>query len=311
MSTITNTGYAEAQKLATAEARYLPFEIFLPFWMTKQKILIVSESEYWYLLFYLAKRKGMHTVLVNARISDMHYPRYRRLKWFYRKIFQQIDQVFAQTPKDKERLEALGAKQVIVTGNSKLANIPTATKALKKPQGRMIVAASTHRSEEALIMKAWRREMGRLVIVPRHPERFDEVDELIRECISDTSLSYHRYSEQADLDGDIVLVDKMGELINIYAISDVVVLGGSFISGVGGHNPIEVASFDNVLITGEYIYNEIGMYENIEHYHIVKEEDLPVLLADLEGLAPCRIIQQGDIEPIISYIERAIAEEET
>jgi len=310
MTAITNTGFAEAKRLASGEARYLPFEIFLPWWMKRQKILVVTESEYWYLLFYLAKRKRMKTVLVNARISDMHWERYQRFRWFYAKVLGQIDQIFAQTTRDKERLEILGAKRVTVTGNSKLANLPKTTKALQKPEGRMIVAASTHRSEELLVLDAWERAMGRLVIVPRHPERFDEVDMLIREWISDRAISYHRYTEKSTFDADIVLIDKMGELVNIYAIADVVILGGSFVTYVGGHNPVEVASFKNILITGEFVYNERAIYESLEHYHIIKERALAGLLQQLDTLKPCRIKQSGDIEPIIAYIKKETEGEE-
>ncbi len=306
MSTITNTGFNEAQRLSRGEVRYLPFDIFLPFWITAQKLLIVTESEYWYLLFLFAKKRGAKTMLINARISDSHYARYRKLRWFYKRVFAQIDIVFAQSNKDKERLEVLGAKNIQVTGNTKLVNIPKVTHTLSKPSGRVIVAASTHETEEALIFKAWKREQGRLVIVPRHPERFDAVDALIRAYIEETDLSYHRYSERETLDADIVLVDRMGELINIYAISDVVILGGGFVDGVGGHNPIEPAYFNTILITGEWIYNEISIYASLEHYSIVNNEALPGILEVLDTLEACRIVQSGTVEPIIAYINQEV-----
>ncbi len=306
MSVITNTGYKEAEKIAPGNARYLPYEIFLPFWITPQKLLVVTESEYWYLLFYIARKRGAKTMLVNARISDKHYDRYRRFSWFYCKVFAQIDIIFAQSIKDKERLEHLGARNIHITGNTKLTNIPKVTHAIFKPEGKLIVAASTHDTEEALILSSWKREQGRLVIVPRHPERFDAVDRLIQTYIGDTSLSYHRYSAKENLNADIVLVDKMGELVNIYAISDVVILGGGFVPGVGGHNPVEPAYFDNILITGELIYNEISLYGSLEHYTVIQNEALPQTLAQLDSLEACRITQPGNIEPIMAYINQEV-----
>ncbi len=306
MSVVTNTAFAEAKKMANAEVRYLPFEIFLPFWTTKQKILIVTEAEYWYLLFLIAKTKGVPTMLMNARISDKHYEGYKRYRWFYKKILDNIDMIFAQSQKDKKRLEELGAKNVQVTGNSKLVNLPKVTKRLIKPEGHMIVGSSTHAPEEKLILDAWSREQGRLIMVPRHPERFDEVDQLIQRRIEKSTLSYHRYSQNQSLDADIVLVDSMGELINIYAISDVVILGGGFVYGSGGHNPIEPAYFNNILITGELIYNQTSLYDCLEHYLVIKNEVLAQTLNELDQMQPCRITQPGTIAPIMRYINHKV-----
>ena len=306
MSTITCTGFAEACSIARGEVRFLPFEIFLPWWITPQKLLVVTESEYWYLLFHIARKKGAKTILVNARISDHRYDRYRRFHWFYKRVFGEIDRVFAQSEKDKKRLEALGAKQVEVTGNTKLANTPMVTHALNKPSGRVITAASTHETEEKLILNTWSRIQGRLVIVPRHPERFERVDQLIRKHIENTSLSYHRYSEHKNLDADLVLVDCMGELINIYAVSDVVILGGGFVQGIGGHNPVEPAYFNTVLITGQWIHDQVSVYDALIDYTVADKESLPVLLKNLDTLPRCRIVQQGDIEPILRYIAEEV-----
>ena len=170
----------------------------------------------------------------------------------------------------------------------------------------MIVASSTHAPEERLVLDAWQREQGRLVMVPRHPERFDEVDQLIRQRIKGATLSYHRYSQQAHFDADIVLVDRMGELINIYAISDVVILGGGFVYGSGGHNPIEAAYFNNILITGELIYNQTSLYDCLEHYRVIKNEELAQTLTELDQMQACRITQNGTIEPIMAYINHIV-----
>lgn len=303
MSVSTNTGYDKAKSINCGEVRYLPFEIFLPFWITKQEMLIVTESEYWYLLYLVAKARGAKTVLVNARISDKNFKDYKKYLWFYKNIFKNIDTIFVQSRKDRDRFEALGVSGAMVTGNSKLLNISKVTKDLEKPSDKMIVAASTHEKEESLVLKSWTREQGRLVIVPRHPERFDEVDAIIKSHTKELNLSYHRYSKCNKLDSDIVLVDAMGELINIYAISDIVILGGGFFEdGAGGHNPIEVAHFDNILICGKYIYGNDFLYDSVENCYMIESCQLPKVLNSLETLKESKIKQAGNIEPIIEYI---------
>jgi len=122
MSTTTNTGFKAITEY-TEQSRYLPFETLLFAWLKPQKALVVMEAEFWYLLFVLAQKRGAKTLLINARMSDRSFPKYQRIGWLYRQIFKHIDEVYAQTSKDKERLESLGAKNVVVTGNIKLSTI--------------------------------------------------------------------------------------------------------------------------------------------------------------------------------------------
>lgn len=241
ISVITNTGYEEA-KTISSNVRYLPFEIFLPFWINKQKVLVVMEAELWYMLFLFAKKKGAKTFLINARISDKSYKSYKRFSFFYKKIFKNIDKVFAQSDVDKKRLEELGASNVEVIGNIKLAQLPSKKLDLEKPKKCVITAASTHENEETLILSAYDKNQGKLIIVPRHPERFEKVNILISDYIKNKDITYHKYSVKEDFDSDIILIDKMGMLNDIYAISDVVILGGAF-EKIGGHNPVEPAFF--------------------------------------------------------------------
>ena len=189
ISVITNTGFEEAKKISL-NVRYLPFEIFLPFWVNKQKVLVVMEAELWYLLFLFAKKKGAKTLLINARISDKSYKSYKRFSFFYKRIFQNIDKVFAQSEVDKHRLEELGASNVEVIGNIKLAQLPKVNIELEKPKQVVITAASTHENEEKLILDAYKKEQGKLIIVPRHPERFEKVHLQILEFIKDKNISY-------------------------------------------------------------------------------------------------------------------------
>ena len=301
ISVITNTGYEEAKKLSS-NVRYLPFEIFLPFWIKKQKALVVMEAELWYMLFLCARKKGAKTFLINARISDKSYKSYKSFSFFYKKVFENIDKIFAQTKIDKERLLELGAKNVEVIGNIKLAQLPKVTREYKKINDVLITAGSTHEKEEELILNSYERKFGKLVIVPRHPERFEKVDLLIKEFACKKNLSYHKFSQKEDFESDIILVDKLGELINIYAISDIVILGGAF-ENIGGHNPIEPAFFNCKLISGENIFNQKSLFECVNNYKIIKNNELRQNLENIEKLKKSTLTEKGDINPIVKMLK--------
>ncbi len=301
ISVITNTGFKEAQNLSS-NVRYLPFEIFLPFWIKKQKALVVMEAELWYMLFVVARNKGAKTFLINARISDKSYKSYKRFTFFYKRIFKNIDKVFAQSEIDKSRLEQLGAKNVEVIGNIKLALLPKVSKSFKKPKEVLITAGSTHENEEELILNAYDRSFGKLVIVPRHPERFEKVNTLIKKYVKNKNLTYHRFSNKEDFSSDIILVDKLGELNNIYAVSDVVILGGAF-ENIGGHNPIEPAFFGCKLISGENIFNQKLLFECVKNYSIIKNDELKSILEKLEKLEKSRLVKIGNLDPLIKILK--------
>ncbi|MFA5721751.1 MAG: lipid IV(A) 3-deoxy-D-manno-octulosonic acid transferase [Aliarcobacter sp.] len=302
ISVITNTGFEEA-KTVSQNVRYLPFEIFLSFWISKQKVLVVMEAELWYMLFLCAKRKGAKTLLINARISDRSYKSYLRFKFFYKKIFENIDKVFAQSQIDKKRLEELGAKNVEVIGNIKLAQLPQKKLDLEKPNSKVIVAASTHEGEEELILNSYKKEYGKLIVVPRHPERFLKVEELIKDYIKDKEISFHKYSLKEDFSSDIILIDKMGMLNDIYSIGDITILGGAF-ANVGGHNPIEPAYFGNIIISGKNIFNQKSLFECIKNYYLIEKNELKEYLEKASTLLKPELTKEGSFEPIIKEIEK-------
>ena len=273
LSVITNTGYEEAKKYKNANIRFLPFEIFIPFWLKPCKNLVVMEAELWLMLFYFSHKRCDKTILINARISDRSYPKYLKFKWFYSHIFKYVDVVFAQSEKDKNRLIELGAKNVKVAGNIKSVVDFKITKHYEKSTTNLIVAGSTHLGEEKIILDAFKStQNSKLVIVPRHPERFEDVYKIIENFAKQNGFSYGRIED--GFDKDIILVDKMGELINLYAIADKVILGGSFVDNVGGHNPLEVAYFEKPLISGKYIFNQHTLFEMVENSYIIDKKEL-------------------------------------
>jgi 3-deoxy-D-manno-octulosonic-acid transferase len=310
LTTTTQTGYEAIHKKQVEQSRYLPFEPLLFTWLKPQKILLVMEAEFWYLLFLLAKIRRTKTVLINARMSDRSYPKYQKMAWLYRHIFSYVDEVYAQSETDKERLEFLGAKNVEVIGNIKLSEMPKATKILSKPDTLFVCGASTHAGEEALILDAFRtlknqEVTAKLVLVPRHPERFDEVVKITSVFVKAESLTSHRYSENQTFDSDIIVVDVLGELVNIYAISDVVILGGAF-AKVGGHNAAEAAQFGCKIISGKHHFNQRDIFSVIEGLKIVKEEDLRATLCQHHELRETKILQKTDINPILETIKREL-----
>lgn len=305
MSTTTQTGF-EAVKSYTDQSRFLPFEPLLFGWLKRQKVLVVMEAEFWYLLFALAHKRGAKTILINARMSDRSFPKYLKMRWLYVQIFKHIDEVYAQTETDKERLEQLGAKNVRVTGNIKLSKLPSPTKELKKPEGLIVCGASTHEGEERLILDAFlklkdEQKDARLILVPRHPERFDKVADLIAKTAKNNGLQWHRYSDDETLANDIVLIDRLGELVNIYAISDIVILGGAF-EPIGGHNAAEAAQFGCKIISGKHYFNQHEIFSAIEGIAIVEASNLARRLQQHSLLKPTMIKQRSDISPIVESI---------
>jgi len=310
LTTTTQTGYEAISKKQNEQSRYLPFEPLLFSWIKPQKVLVVMEAEFWYLLFVLAQKRGAKTLLVNARMSDRSFHKYQRMSWFYRLIFAHIDEVYAQSQLDRERLELLGAKNIQVIGNVKLADIPVVTKQLSKPRAMLVCAGSTHEGEEQLILEAFSKlkeeeTSAKLVIVPRHPERFEKVSLMVKEFAREYHYSWHNYSDNEAFNSDIVVADVLGELINIYAISDIVILGGAF-TPVGGHNAAEAAQFGCKIISGEHYFNQRDIFSMIEGIAIVSESNLARRLQQHGQLIPTKIIQRTDIEPILESIKREI-----
>lgn len=286
ISVITNTGYEEAGKISQ-NSRFLPYEIFLPFWIGRHKLLVVMEAELWLMLFAVARARGAKTALINARISEKSYPKYKRFAFFYKMLFCFVDAVFAQSEIDKVRLLELGAKNVQVTGNIKQSVGGYELRDIKTDDRLNFTAASTHEGEEEAIVQAFASAglfgKERLVVVPRHPERFESVAKFLADYASDSSLSFSRFSDECALLADIVLVDTIGELVNVYAKSYLVVLGGAF-AQIGGHNPLEPAYFGVKLISGTHIFNQNSSFEKVKNGYLCVASELSSLLSNHKGL---------------------------
>ncbi len=305
ITTITQTGQSEAKKY-NADVRYLPYEMFLPFWMKKQKLLIVLEAEFWYLLFAVAHAKGTKVVLLNARISDKSVKKYLQFAWFYKKMLGNVEIIYAQSEVDKNRFIALGAKRIKVIGNIKLAGKISHTKEYAKPDTELIVAGSTHEGEEKSVLAAFveyiAENSAKLIIVPRHPERFESVYQLMLECGKNNSLSISKLSENVNFETDMILVDMMGELNNVYNISDIAILGGAFKADVGGHNPLEPAFFGCKIITGKHFFHQKELFKYVHHVQYVEKNEIYKALEYAKQLPPSMVEETINLEPIIKKI---------
>jgi len=303
ITTITQTGQTEAKKY-NAEVRYLPYEMFLPFWIKKQKILIVLEAEFWFLLFAVASARGTKVVLLNARISDKSVKKYLQMSWFYKRLLDKVEIIYAQSEVDKNRFLALGANNIEVIGNIKLAGKIEKSKEYNKPEIELIVAGSTHEGEEESVLKAfieYRKSFdAKIVIVPRHPERFDKVYTFLEK--NRGSLTLSRFTQTQEFEADIILCDTMGELNNIYAISDIAILGGAFKDDVGGHNPLEPAYFGCKIITGKHFFHQKELFKYVHHVQYVESDEIYKALREAKELPPSMVEEKINLEPIVQEI---------
>lgn len=307
-SAITSTGFSVIKEYSKS-VRYLPFEIFLPSWIKRQKALIVVEAELWYMLFLCSKKRGAKTFLINARVSGRSYPKYLKFKWLYKHIFNQIDAVYAQSYDDAKRLLQLGAKNIKVSGNIKFLNIQKADKEYTTEYPLVITAASTHATEEEPIVNAYLAlrhvESAQLIIVPRHPERFDKVAEYLERVANKNSLSFSRFSKSSTFETDIVLVDTMGELINVYKMSDIVILGGAF-APIGGHNALEVAQFGVKMISGPHYFNQVDIFGAVEGLEICDSMALEEKLLNYRTLPNTKLHIKASIDELVEDIRSVL-----
>ncbi|WP_295642039.1 lipid IV(A) 3-deoxy-D-manno-octulosonic acid transferase [uncultured Methylibium sp.] len=236
---------------------------FLDHWQPAVGVLM--ETEVWPNLVRRATRAGVPVLLVNARLSDRSLRRGLRFEALLRPAMAALARVLAQTEADAERLRAAGAPQVEVAGNLKFDVTPDAD---RLAQGRawaqvgarpLVLAASTREGEEAELLAAWPSvaSAARLLLVARHPQRFDEVAALVERA----GLSLSRRSawpaagpDDAARAADVWLGDTMGELPAYYAAARVALLGGSF-APLGGQNLIEAAACGCPVLMGPHTFN--------------------------------------------------------
>lgn len=287
VTTVTPTGQARARAAFAGRARvaYLPFDLgplverFLRRFAPRALVLI--EGDYWPLLLRQAHRRGLPVAVVNGRVGDRTFRRLRFWRPIAGILFSRVDSFALQSEQDRDRLLALGvpARRLAVTGNLKFeAAEPAARPELMDAVTRLaagrpvLLAGSTMEGEEPQVLDAFVSLGGGaralLVLGPRHPERWDEVDGLLRQ----RGLAHLRRSRlalpappaaAAAPPPHVLLLDSLGELAALYRLAAAAFIGGTLVS-TGGHNPLEAARYAVPVAAGPSMHNFRDMAERFD-----------------------------------------------
>jgi 3-deoxy-D-manno-octulosonic-acid transferase len=279
LSTTTLTGQTLARRSVqdVDAVFYFPFDLGIfvrrTLDLVRPRLFIMMETEIWPNLLRECRNRGVKTVIVNGRLSQRSYPRYRWVRGFMTRVLDNIDRFCVQSEESARRFIELGANPglLTVTGSLKFDSLEVSTTTI---QGRardrvlrhfrisigrpVVVAGSTVKGEEAAVLQAFRRVRATqpnalLVLAPRHPERFPEVAQMVREDGWKTMLR-SELPIDAEPRADAVVLDSIGELATIYQIATVVFVGGSLVD-TGGHNILEPAVFGKPVIFGSHMQN--------------------------------------------------------
>ena len=295
VSTTTKTGQELARELFKAEAEvvfYFPFDwrfsVLRALKTFKPNIVLLMETELWFNFIREAGKSGALVTIVNGRLSEKSFKRYLYIKNFMRRVLSRVELALMQEPDDAKRIIKLGMRtaKVKVTGNIKydqkkaLAESDL-TEYLRRrfdvsKDAPLIICASTHAPEEKWILEAFKNvfkdspeKLPRLLIAPRHPERFAEVAALIEQ----TGFEWTRRSNaesESDAQAEIILLDSIGELRAAYALAEIVFVGGSLIAH-GGQSIVEPAAAGKPIVTGFYTMNfAAAVREFIEQNAIIQ-----------------------------------------
>ncbi|NOZ69983.1 MAG: 3-deoxy-D-manno-octulosonic acid transferase [Deferribacteres bacterium] len=298
LSTTTYTGQKIARERFPAADRimYMPWDTGIcvnrVVRSLRPRIFITVETELWPVLFNSLKGVGCRVVILNGRISRKSFRGYEKIRFFMKRVLSDVDFLYMQGKGDAERIISIGAERekVGVMGNFKFDAEFSASSApawLEKVGGRILLAASTHKGEEEILLDAYklvreRIQDARLILAPRHPERFGEAAEVIRK----QGLDFIRRSEirQAPAPG-VILLDTMGELSSVFSGASVAFIGGSLVP-LGGHNIMEPAYWAKPVIFGPHMDN------------------FPVAREFLKRSAAVQVTNAGDIaETVIELME--------
>ncbi len=278
LSNVTETGHAIAQDIKDIDlCIFFPFDLS---WVTRRALKAISpeliaivETEIWPNFTRQAQKLNIPILLVNGRISDRSYPRYRFIRFFLKPILDCFSAFCMQSQVDTERIISLGASSRIVenTGNLKfdhsIKDINQDTILEKKSVYRLpnnstvIVAGSTHDGEEQLLLESFwnvRRQFNgpiNFVLIPRHPERKKDIPGIFK----NSSFSYRFRSEltsESELltSDEILIIDTLGEVLSLYCVAELVFVGGSFVP-VGGHNLLEASLMSKPVLFGPHVHN--------------------------------------------------------
>lgn len=296
VSNITDTGHIEAKKNQKIDqCIFMPFDFsFIQKHLLKQvspDITIIIETDLWYNFLKYSKKYGSKIYLVSAKISKRSKNRFKKVSFFTKKLFSYFDKILTQNKFYSKSFEELkiSKDKILISGNLKFSVKPKLItskekekwiKTLKLENSKVITIASTHHPEEKLILAETAQILKnfpkmKILMAPRHPERFSAVLELLKT----SSFKIGTYSNRHKLEGteNIILIDEMGLLNQIYQLSDIAIVGGSFVDRVGGHNILEPAYLDTFVLFGPFMNTQADMVEKIHYFQLGKK----VFLSDI------------------------------
>jgi 3-deoxy-D-manno-octulosonic-acid transferase len=277
LSTTTIAGHEVARRSVqhVDAVFYFPFDFAFIVRRTLEvvnpRLFIMMETEIWPNLLRLCRRRGVRTMMINGRISSRSYPRYRIARPFFRRVLADVDWFCMQSDESARRLIDLGANpaRVMVTGSLKFDSLELPAAAAHgrprlfrffrmSPSRPVIVAGSTFRGEEAAVLRALGRVKKTMptavaILAPRQPDRFPEAERLAR----DAGFATIRRSElpiDAEPRADVIVLDSIGELAQLYQLATVVFVGGSLVDH-GGHNILEPAVVGKPIVFGPHMQN--------------------------------------------------------
>jgi 3-deoxy-D-manno-octulosonic-acid transferase len=278
LSTTTMTG----QQIARNNLQYVDEVFYFPFdlgfivnrtlQLVRPRLFIMMETEIWPNQLRACHRAGVKTMLVNGRISSRSYPRYRLARSFFRRVLRDVDRFCMQSEESARRVVDIGAERdrVTVTGSLKFDSLEIPGSSPDRGRNRVlryfrispdrpvVIAASTLKGEEEAVLDAFQRiratmTSALLIIAPRKPQRFEDAERLARRA----GWNVARRSElrvDAEPRYDVVVLDTIGELAQLYQVATVVFVGGSLVDS-GGHNILEPAVFGKPIVFGPYMQN--------------------------------------------------------
>ena len=301
VTTFTPTGSAQVKKLFGKRVQhcYLPFDsvfcslLFLK--KLKPKIIIFMETELWPNLIAQSKQAKIKLLLINGRLSSNSMRHYQKIAWLISPTIQHFDKILCQSEHNYANFIKLGAdaEKCVTSGNLKYdLSVSTDLTAKQHELAQFVegkrdiwIVASTHAGDETLALTAFKSITAQfpdllLLLVPRHPERFDAVATLCQQA--DLNIARRSKHESVTQDKQVWLLDSLGELMAAYSLSTLVTMGGSF-SAVGGHNPLEPALFKKPIIVGPNMSNFLEVQQQLSDAHgiiqLTNEQDIESALA--------------------------------
>lgn len=298
VSTTTETGLSEAKRSMPDLDHYFYLPLDFSWTMRrltrriKPDLLILVESDFWYNLVSYNKK----VVLVNGKISETSQSRFKIFSFFTKALFSQFDLFCLQSQRFASRFENLGVSpsKIVVTGNLKFDQpFPhldierwRSDLGIKKTD-KVITLGSTHDPEEDQLISAIEPlfdqfQTLKILLVPRHPERFAAVAALLDK----KKIHYAKFSDHAPKQGNerIILIDAMGVLSACYQLSDIAIVGGSYVSHVGGHNIFEPAALGTPVLFGPHMETQKDLVDVVVHGGAGKQVPLDQLTSTLEEM---------------------------